>query len=127
VTGFIGAIADEKKRADARALVKLMQAATGEKPKMWGPSIIGFGSSHYVYESGREGDMPLVSFSPRKAATVLYVSTGFRGSEVLLARLGKHTKGGFCIYVKKLTDVDQKVLEEIVVKSVAGMRKKYPG
>jgi hypothetical protein len=126
VTGFIGAVTDKKKRADARALVKLMQAATGEKPKMWGPSIIGFGSRHYVYESGREGDMPLVGFSPRKAATVLYVSTGFRGSEALLGRLGKHTKGGICIYVKKLADVDPKVLEEIVVKSVAAMRAKYP-
>jgi hypothetical protein len=125
VTGFIGAIADDEKRSDARGLVKLMQAATGEKPKMWGPSIIGFGSTHYVYESGREGDMPLVSFSPRKAATVLYVSTGFPGSEVLLGKLGKHTKGGICIYVKKLADLDEKVLKEMVLKSVAAMRKKY--
>ena len=93
VTGFIGAVTDEKKRADARALVKLMQAATGEKPKMWGPSIIGFGSYHYKYESGREGDMPLVGFSPRKPATVLYGLKGFPGSEAFLARLGPHKEG----------------------------------
>lgn len=125
VAGFINAIADDARRADARALVKLMQAATGEKPKLWGPSIIGFGSCHYVYESGREGDMPLVGFSPRKAATVLYISKGFGGSEALLARLGKFTSGGGCLYVKKLADVDQKVLAAIVVKSVAALRAKH--
>ena len=77
VMSFINALADSDRRADAKALVKLMQAAAGEKPKMWGPSIIGFGSYHYKYESGREGDMPVISFSPRKAATVLYGLTGF--------------------------------------------------
>ena len=127
VVAFINALTDKTKRADAMALVKLMQDATGEKPRMWGPSIVGFGSYHYTYESGREGDMPLVSFSPRRAATVLYVMTGFRGSEALLARLGKHTTGGVCLYVKKLADVDPGVLEEIVVKSVAAVRAKYPG
>jgi len=96
VTAFIGAIPDETRRADARALIALMRKATGEKPKMWGPSIVGFGSHHYVYDSGREGDMPLVGFSPRKAATVLYITRGFGGSEALLARLGKHTTGGGC-------------------------------
>ena len=81
VAAYIEAIADESKRADAKALVKLMQTASGEKPKMWGPSIIGFGSYHYKYESGREGDMPVIAFSPRKAATVLYGAIGFDGSE----------------------------------------------
>lgn len=127
VSGFIGAIADPVRQADARALVDLMQAATGEKPKMWGPSIIGFGSHHYVYDTGREGDMPLVGFSPRKAATVLYGLKGFHGSEALLARLGKHTEGGGCLYVKKLADVDPKVLKEIVVKSVAAKRANRAG
>jgi len=122
---FVGAIADESRRADARALVKLMQAATGEKPKMWGPSIVGFGSYHYVYDTGREGDMPLVGFSPRKPAMVLYGLKGFRGSEALLARLGRHTEGGGCLYVKKLADVDPKVLKAIVVKSVAAKRAKH--
>ena len=124
VAGFLGAIADETRRADAKALVQLMQAATGEKPKMWGTSIVGFGSEHYVYESGREGDMPLVGFSPRKAATVLYRLRGGRASELLLARLGRHTEGKGCVYVKRLDDVDQKVLAEMLAKSVAARRAK---
>jgi hypothetical protein len=117
VAEFIDALTDPSRRADAKALVKLMQKAAGEKPKMWGPSIIGFGSHHYVYDSGREGDMPLIAFSPRKAATVLY---GLSASEALLPKLGKHSRGKGCLYIKKLADVDQKVLETMVVKSVAG-------
>ena len=120
-------IEDGTKRADAKALVKLMQSASGEKPKLWGPSIIGFGSIHYTYESGREGDMPLIGFSPRKAANVLYSMTGFCGAEALLAKLGKHTTGKGCLYIKKLSDVDQQVLEALVVKSVAARRARYPG
>src|SRR5438445_2537157 len=127
VAAFIDALTDEIKRADAKALVKLMQSATGEKPKMWGPSIVGFGSYHYTYESGQEGDMPLASFSPRKAATVLYGLTGFSDAEALLARLGNHTAGKGCLYIKKLADVDQKVLEALVVKSVASKRSRHPG
>jgi len=123
VAAYIQAIADETRRADARALVKLMQSATGEKPKMWGPSIIGFGSYHYAYDSGREGDMPLAGFSPRKGATVLYGVTGFNEAEDFLAKLGKHTTGKGCLYIKKLTDVDQKVLEKMVVKAVAAKRR----
>lgn len=125
VGAFVDKIADPAKRADAKALVKLMQKATGEKPAMWGPSIIGFGSYHYVYESGREGDMPLVGFSPRKAATVLYVRAGTPGTEALLAKLGKHTAGKGCVYVKKLADVDEAVLEKLVAKCAADMLKKY--
>ena len=123
---FIDALTDRNSRADAKALVKLMQSATGEKPKMWGPSIIGFGSYHYTYESGREGDAPLIGFSPRKAATVLYGATGCGDSEALLAKLGKHSTGKGCLYIKKLADVDQKVLETLVVKSVAAKRARYP-
>ena len=119
VSGFIDGLSDESKRADARALVKLLQNAAGEKPKMWGPSIIGFGSYHYTYDSGREGDMPVVAFSPRKAATVLY---GLSEAEALLPKLGKHTRGKGCLYIKKLADVDQKVLEAMVVKSIAARR-----
>ena len=122
VAGCIDALTDETKRADAKALVKLMQGATGEKPKMWGPSIIGFGSAHYTYESGREGDWPLAAFSPRKTAHVLYGMTGFSEAGALLAKLGKHTLGGGCLYIKKLADVDQKVLAELVVKAVAAKR-----
>src|SRR5207253_1072874 len=101
VAAFIDAITDPSRRSDAKVLVKLMQNAAGEKPKMWGPSIIGFGSHHYTYDSGREGDMPVVAFSPRKAATVLY---GLSSSEALMARLGKHTRGKGCLYIKKLAD-----------------------
>jgi len=119
VTAYIEAITDESKRADAKALVKLMQTASGEKPKMWGPSIIGFGSYHYKYESGREGDMPVIAFSPRKAATVLYGAIGFDGSEKLLAKLGKHTTGKGCLYLKRLSDVDRDVLVEVIARSVA--------
>jgi len=127
VAAFIDALTDQSKRADAKVLVKLMQSATGEKPKMWGPSIIGFGSYHYTYDSGREGDMPLVGFSPRKAATVLYITRAFSGSEALLAKLGKHTtSSNVCLYIKKLADVDQEVLVGLVAKSVATMRAKYP-
>src|SRR5271170_2699097 len=105
VAAFIAALTDPARRADAKALVKLMQSASGEKPKMWGPAIIGFGSYHYRYESGREGDMPLVGFSPRKAATVLYVNAGSRESAALLAKLGKHSTGKSCLYIKQLADV----------------------
>ncbi|SRR5579859_7569518 len=122
VTAFIDAITDQTKRADAKALVKLMQSAAGEKPKMWGSSIIGFGSYHYTYDSGREGDMPVIGFSPRKAATVLYNIIGASGSKALLAKLGKHTTGKGCLYIKKLADVDQQVLEAMMAKSVAAMR-----
>ena len=117
VAEFIDSLTDPSRRADAKALVKLMQKAAGEKPKMWGASIIGFGSHHYVYDSGREGDMPLIAFSPRKAATVLY---GLSDSEALLPKLGKHTRGKGCLYIKKLDDVDQKVLEAMAAKAVAG-------
>jgi hypothetical protein len=100
----------------------MMRRATGEKAKMWGPSIIGFGSHHYKYETGREGDMPLAGFSPRKSAIVLYGVTGFSNAEALLAKLGRHTTGKGCLYIKKLADVDQKALEELVVNAVSAKR-----
>jgi len=121
---FIDALTDGTQRADAKALVKLMQSATGEKATMWGPSIVGFGGYHYVYESGREGDMPIVGFSPRKAATVLYGLMGSE-SEALLGSLGKHTTGKGCLYIKKLGDVDPEVLQALVVKAVASKRARH--
>jgi hypothetical protein len=124
VSAFISAITDPARRADAKALVKLMQSVTGEKPKMWGPSIIGFGSYHYTYDTGREGDMPLAGFSPRKAATVVYC-TGIKDSKTLLTKLGKHTTGGGCLCIKKLADVDQQVLKAMVVKSVAAIKTRH--
>jgi len=126
VAAFISALADQTQRADAEALVTLMQIATGEKPAMWGPAIIGFGTHHYKYESGREGDMPLVSFSPRKTATVLYGITGFAAADVLLAKLGKHKMGSGCIYVKRLTDIDETVLQTLIAKSVEAKRCGHP-
>ena len=122
VAAFINALTDRERRADAKALVKLMESAAGEKPKMWGPSIIGFGHYHYKYESGREGDMPVIAFSPRKAATVLYGTTGFDKAAALLARLGNHTTGKGCLYIRKLSEVDQQVLKALLVKSVAAKR-----
>jgi hypothetical protein len=118
VAAFISAVADEGRRADAKALVALMQKVTGEKPAMWGPSIVGFGTHHYVYESGREGDMPIVAFSPRKPALVLYALSGAPGADALLAKMGKFTMGKGCIYVKKLAEIDLKVLGKLVAAAV---------
>jgi len=126
VAAFINAVMDPTRRADARVLVKLMRDAVGEKPKMWGPSIIGFGSCHYRYDSGREGDMPLIAFSPRKTAMVLYNLIGCSDSRALLARLGKHTTGKGCLYIKKLSDVDRQVMEAMIVKSLAAVRARNP-
>lgn len=122
VASFIDAIPGPTRRTDAKALVKVMQIASGEKPKMWGSSIIGFGTCHYKYESGREGDMPLIGFSPRKAANVLYGVIGPEACKALLPKLGKHTTGKGCLYIKKLTDVDQKVLDTMIAKSLAATR-----
>jgi Domain of unknown function (DU1801) len=122
VPAYLDAIPDETRRADAKALVKLMKRVTGEQPKMWGPSIIGFGTHHYVYESGREGDSPLIGFSPRKPATVLYGLRSGDDSETLLAKLGKHTTGKGCVYIKKLEDIDQTVLETLIATSIAAKR-----
>ncbi len=116
-SAFIDSIADPARRADPKTLLKLMESAAGEKPKMWGSSIIGFGSYHYKYESAREGDMPVIAFSPRKAATVLYGMIGFDEPGPLLARLGVHTTGKGCLYIKKLADVDQRVLETLIAKA----------
>src|SRR5271170_6232965 len=122
VAAFIAALTDPARRADAKALVKLMQSAAGEKPKMWGPFIVGFGSYHYRYDSGREGDMPVISFSPRKAATVLYGMVDHSEAKALLAKLGRHTTGKGCLYIKKLADVDRTVLETLIENAVAHYR-----
>jgi hypothetical protein len=125
VSDFLDAKCDAARRADCDAIIIMMQKATGEKPKMWGPSIVGFGSYHYKYESGREGDMCIVGFSPRKAEIVLYIVDGFAQYEKLLAKLGKHKTGKSCLYIKRLTDVDVGVLEEMVTASVKHMRATY--
>ena len=125
VAEYIDSMPDPTRRADAKTLVKLMQSASGEKPKMWGPSIVGFGSYHYKYETGREGDMPQLCFSPRKSANVVYAMTKFPGAETLLAKLGKHTTGGGCLYIKSLADIDQKVLQAMIAKSLDDVRARH--
>lgn len=125
VEEFLRAIADEGRRADCLSLSELMKRVTGEPPKMWGPGMVGFGSYHYRYESGREGDWFLAGFAPRKANLVVYVMAGFDGHEKIMARLGKYKTGKSCLYVKRLADVDMAVLEALVTTSVVHMKKIY--
>jgi hypothetical protein len=117
VAAFIDGIEDQRKREDAKALLALMEKVTGEKPALWGPSIVGFGDLHYKYESGREGDWFRVGFSPRKQNLTLYVTDYIKEDDPLLARLGKFTTGKACIYVKRLEDIDTAVLEDLVKRS----------
>jgi len=126
VDAFIEAVPDEARRADARALVALMTRITGEGPHMWGPSIIGFGSYRYRYESGHGGESCRIGFSPRKAELVLYALNAYTDQGALLARLGKHKTGKGCLYIKKLADVDMTVLEEIIRARIAHMDEAYP-
>lgn len=126
VDEFIDAVAEEKQRADALRLVAMMERISGHTAKMWGPSIIGFGQYHYKYESGHEGDMARIGFSPRKANTVLYIADGFSGHTDLMAKLGKHKTGKSCLYIKRLSDVDEGVLEQLCVASLEWMAAKYP-
>lgn len=125
VAAFLKALDDEAKRKDAAALVKLMGRITGEKGVMWGPSIVGFGKIRYKYASGREGDMCLTGFSPRKTALTIYIIPGFAAYKGILARLGKFKTGKSCLYVKRLADIDMGALEELIAASVAHVRKKY--
>ena len=122
VSAYIEGLTDATRRSEARELVEVMQRASGEKPKLWGPSIVGFGSYHYKYDSGREGDMPLISFSPRKAAMVLYSMLAHSEAKAVLAKLGRHTTGKGCLYIKKLGDVDKTVLETLIKNAVAHYR-----
>src|SRR6266513_372901 len=126
VAAFIDALPDQTRRADAKTLVKLMQSAAGEKPKMWGPSIIGFGSYHYKYDSGHEGDAALVGFSPRKSKISLYLMMEETRREELLNQFGKHTVGKACVYVNKVADIDVEVLQTLISETVAHTQKLYP-
>lgn len=120
VDAFLDKVTPEPKRADALTLCEMMRKASGEAPAMWGPSIVGFGSRHYRYDSGREGDILKMGFSPRAAALTLYVSTSYPGGAELLGRLGKHAKSsGGCIYIKRLADVDAEVLETLIAEAWA--------
>jgi hypothetical protein len=123
VQAFLDSVESEQKRQDAFAILELMREATQEEPVMWGESIVGFGSYHYRYASGREGDWFLAGFSPRKRNLTLYIMSGFDEYDDLLAKLGKHKTGKSCLYLNKLADVDQEVLRELVQQSAAHMAK----
>jgi hypothetical protein len=122
----IATIANEEQRNDARILVALMRRVTRQKPRMWGPSIVGFGSYHYKYASGHEGDSALAGFAARGRELVVYIAPGFEGRDVLLAKLGKHRTGKVCVYIRRLANVDLKVLETLIARSVADTKRRYP-
>jgi hypothetical protein len=126
VTGFIKKVADETKRDDSYEIIKLMSKETGLKPKMWGPSIIGFGTYHYKYDSGHEGDAPRIAFSPRSTAIVLYMASDLKKKEAFLKKFGKHKTTKGCVYIKKLADINMEVLKEMIAHSVSYMKTKYP-
>jgi hypothetical protein len=125
VDAFLDGVADPQRREDAGRLRAMMERLSGEPARMWGPSIVGFGRYHYKYDSGHEGDMARVGFSPRARELVIYIVPGF-GDQGLMDRLGKHRTGKSCLYIKRLADVDEGVLEELIVNSLDYMRDKYP-
>lgn len=122
VVAFLHSVEHKTRREDGLALLNMMVEETGEEAVMWGSSIVGFGSYHYQYASGREGDMPLVGFSPRKQSMTIYIMPGFDEYEDLLASLGKHKIGKSCLYVNKLADVDENVLRRLIRQSVEHMQ-----
>ncbi|MHA4846130.1 DUF1801 domain-containing protein [Flavitalea antarctica] len=125
VSDFIKSWAQEKRHDDSFKLIELMKAATGEEPKMWGPSIVGFGTYHYKYDSGHEGDAPLLGFSPRKAAISLYVYTGREDHKPLLEGLGKFKMGKSCIYINKLSDIYEIKLKQLMKETIKFMKSRY--
>lgn len=125
VTAFINGIEDEQRRRDVKKVAAMMREATGSRARMWGANIVGYGQYHYKYDSGREGDFMITGFSPRKQALTLYVIPGFKHFETLMSKLGKYKTGKSCLYITKLSDVDEKVLKRLIVASVRYMRKNY--
>lgn len=126
VNDFVNQVENEVKRNDSFTLIEIFRSITGCEPKMWGPSIIGFGTIHYKYASGHEGDMPLAGFSPRKDAITLYFDTEFEDREELIAKLGKCRTSKACVYVKKLADIDLEVMKQMTLNSIAHSKKLYP-
>ena len=122
VKDFLNKISDDERRADCFQLVKIMEEITGEKPKMWGPSIVGFGSYHYKYASGREGDWPPAAFSPRKKDLTVYLMMGFEKRAELMERLGKHSKSKSCLYIKRLSDVHIPTLKKLIKVSLEDLK-----
>ena len=125
VSAFLKSITDDRKRKDAETIMKMMKRITKETPTMWGDSIVGFGSYHYMYDSGREGDWFVAGFAPRKRNLTLYVMSGFKRHDPLMKKLGKYKTGMSCLYISKLDDIDMDVLEDLVKESVKHMRKAY--
>ena len=125
VSAFLETVADEDRRRDCLSVLALMRDVTKSEPKIWGSNMIGFGTYHYKYESGREGDWFITGFSPRKQNLTLYIMAGFDRYDALLAKLGKFKTGKSCLYVKRLSDVDPDVLRELVAASVKHMRQQY--
>ena len=125
VAAFIKKLGDPERQQDANAIIAIMQDQSGFEAKMWGPAIIGFGSYHYVYESGREGDAPLVAFSPRKTEFSLYLCSQFEKREELLKKLGKHKSAKGCVYIKKMADVDADILKKMIANSLKYYKAKY--
>ena len=123
VTDFLNSVEDEQKRKDSLEIMKMMKQVTKAEPKMWGTSIVGFGSYHYKGASGREGDWMLIGFSPRKQNLTLYIMPGFERYPELMKKLGKHTIGKSCLYIRRLSDVDTNVLKELMAESVKVMKK----
>ena len=123
VKAFLNSVTVEKKRQDSFTILEMMKQVTGKEPEMWGDSIVGFGSYHYKYASGREADWMLTGFSPRKQSMTLYIMSGFDEYDLLLSKLGKHSTGKSCLYIKKVEDVDMDVLKELVKQSVEHMEK----
>ena len=126
VQTFLDAVEHPVRRADAFVLDALFRKITGWQPKMWGPTIVGYGGYHYVYESGREGDMCACGFSPRKAAQSIYIMPGYQDYDEILSRLGKYKIGKACLYINKLADVDMNVLEELICAGLRDLGKIYP-
>lgn len=125
VTAFVNGVEDEQRRRDVKKVAAMMREATGSRARMWGANIVGYGQYHYKYDSGREGDFMITGFSPRKQALTLYVIPGFKHFETLMGKLGKYKTGKSCLYITKLSDVDEKVLKRLIVASVRYMRKNY--
>jgi len=123
---YIAAISDNARRADCQSILEMMAEISGWEPKMWGASIVGFGEYHYRYDSGREGDALRIGFSNRAQNISVYIMPGYQDFEDELARLGKHKKGKACLYIKRLSDVDEAVLREIIIKGLRLMEEKYP-
>ena len=126
VESHIAAFANEEQRNNAQRLVALMRKVTNQEPRMWGPSIVGFGSYHYKYASGREGDSALAAFAARGRELVVYIAEAFEGRDALLDKLGEHKTGKVCVYIRRLANVDLKVLEKLVARSVADTKRRYP-